>query len=154
MSNDSVCKVTDDHVPTLRWVVQLDNGETIYQDDGRPGMDPPSAWIRLGNYVRNNGFKIVGLLFQFRSHNVHIEPNAEGYYFAKGAIGYAGAPETFQQFVAGFLKEGIIYKTWFQVPELIVSQTGEQLAETAGLSLIRNDYAEKTNESVKIPVEV
>ena len=29
------------------WIAELSNGETIYQDDGRPNAVPESAWARL-----------------------------------------------------------------------------------------------------------
>ena len=29
------------------WIVKLSNGETVYQDDGRPDVEPESAWLRL-----------------------------------------------------------------------------------------------------------
>jgi hypothetical protein len=50
------------------------------------------------------------------------------------------------------MKSGIIYKQWFQVPELTYSQTGEQEAATCGLSLIRNDYAEISDRSLEVSV--
>lgn len=149
---NKICKVVDEHVQDLRWVVELDNGEVIYQDDFRPGLEQPSAWIRLGDYVRENNLKIVGMEFQFRSHKVVLERDAEGYYFAKGALGFAGASETYHHFVAGVMKEGIIYKQWFQVPELEITQTGKQDASSCGLSLIRNDYAEIANRSLEVSV--
>src|SRR5688500_10269504 len=93
MNNDFVSLVTDEHVPDLRWVAVLSNGETVYQDDDRPGIKPESAWIRLGNYVNNRGLHIVALSFQFRSHVISLPENADGYYFAKGALAFWGGGE-------------------------------------------------------------
>jgi hypothetical protein len=33
---------------TAIWLVKLDDGSVIAMDDGRPGENPSSAWIRLG----------------------------------------------------------------------------------------------------------
>jgi hypothetical protein len=152
MMNDIICKVIDEYVPDLRWIAHLSNGETIYQDDERPEMEPRSAWIRLGNYIRNNNLKIISLKFQFRSHVINLEDNADGYYFAKGAVAVWGIGETFHHFVAGTLKEGKIHKKWFLVPELEITRVGEQDASQCGPSLIDNNYAQKTDRSIALPI--
>ena len=36
------------------WIVKLSNGETVYQDDGRPDVEPESAWLRLKQYCEDN----------------------------------------------------------------------------------------------------
>lgn len=85
----------------LRWVVQLNNGEMIYEDDGRPGIEPTSAWVRLKAYCTANGLHITSMWLQFRSNRVSIGEDAPGYFFSKMAFGVWGEAESYQGYIAG-----------------------------------------------------
>lgn len=116
-----VCKTDDDFVRFLpRWVAVLSNGETIYQDDDRPGVEEPSAWKRLKSYCSETGAHIRELWLQFRSNRVCIQPtDADGYYFVKCAYGFWGATETKHAYIAGALVDGSIHAIKWRVPELL-----------------------------------
>ena len=45
---DAYIRVYADNNPL--WIATLSNGETIYQDDGRPNVKPLSAWSRVKKY--------------------------------------------------------------------------------------------------------
>jgi hypothetical protein len=111
--------VVDDfvfHQP--HWVAELSNGETIYQDDNRPGVAEPSAWIRLKTYCTANHLHIARFWLQFRSNRVTIEPdNADGFYFVKSAFAVWGDNETIHAYVVGVLIEGRIKGIRLTVPE-------------------------------------
>lgn len=126
-----------------RWIVALSNGECIYQHDG---LDPEceNSWTCLGKYCEENQLDIVGMRLQFRSNNIHLPPNQEGYYFAHGAFGGFGFSETWGTFYAGYLENGIVKVTEYKTPELIATPTGENLTrnpDTSGTKLIKNARA-------------
>lgn len=98
--------------------VDLSNGVTIYSDDSRPGLEEPSTWIRLSNYIRESGVDIVGYRVRFRSNVQHIAYNADGYYFAHAVLGSFGSSETVEYYTAGYLKDGILKVKRFQKPAL------------------------------------
>lgn len=100
-----------------RWVVDLDNGQSVYEDDGRPGTEG-SAWPRLGAYCREHGLSIAAMRLQFRSHVVHLPPGMDGYYFAKSSLGVWGEPESYAGFVAGYVANNQLLVRNFKVPEL------------------------------------
>ncbi len=119
-----LCKSEDDFITEkLRWVITLSNGETIYQDDDRPGEEQAKAWIRLRDYVKLNKVDIVDFKIQFCSHiEQAANPNAEGYYFARkvGAFAFSGEAEnTMYYYVVGELRDGKIYTTQWSVPEIL-----------------------------------
>ena len=69
------------------WFVKLSNGETVYQDDGRPDVEPNSAWLRLKEYCAEKNLRIEQMYLQYRSHVEPIGEGYDGYYFCKGASG-------------------------------------------------------------------
>jgi hypothetical protein len=105
----------------MRWVVRLNNDEIVYEDDGRAGEDPPSAWLRLGDYCRENKLHITQMWLQFRSARIEVQPaNAKGYFFAKCVFAVWGDDQSYQAYVAGTLEEdGKIHTTRWRVPELL-----------------------------------
>ena len=123
-----ICTTEDDYVKERfedqpRWVARLSNGLTVYQDDYRPNLTEYSAWRRLRQYCKSNSVQISELKLQFRSH-VEDVPKGDGYYFARGAGAWFGKP-TDHFFVVGFVKNDIIYKTWWRIPELLKDREQE-----------------------------
>ncbi len=99
------------------WIVELSNGETIIQDDDRPGAEPRSAWERLGYYCAMDNLYIVNMRLKFRSHTEHVGRDADGFFFCRGIFG--GIQKTFNSYLTGTLSEGILEVVKWQVPELI-----------------------------------
>lgn len=130
---DWICTEIDDFIrdtDTTRWIVQLCNGDTVYQDDERPGFDL-TAWERLVNHCKHSGLYIVGMKLQFRSHIEVIEPNADGYFFRKSILGSLGKPgdkrpPDVHYYLVGVLKDDILTVSKWRVPELIVEGVEER----------------------------
>ena len=80
--NDYVIKYADNN-PI--WIATLSNGETIYQDDDRPNIEPASAWVRLKQYCEENSFHITNLKVRNRTHIEEVGSGHDGYFFCKGA---------------------------------------------------------------------
>ena len=126
--NDELCRGLDDFVwSRTYWVVNLNNGETIYQDDERPSVSEHSAWVRLRNYCQATGLYITRMVLQFRSHIEEPLPNdADGYFFCHQALGMVGltgnwrdqTTETLGFYVIGYVKDGRLYTQQWKVPEL------------------------------------
>lgn len=72
----------DTWVHSTRWVVELSNGETVWQDDGRPGIED-SAWIRLKNYCEYHGLSIKNLRLQFRNNMPDVLYQGGDFFFSK-----------------------------------------------------------------------
>lgn len=138
-----VCKAEDDFVfERPRWLAHLSNGERVIQDDGRPGIDPPQAWIRLGNYCRQNKVHIVNLTLQFRSHHeAPLPANAPAYFFANKITAVQGGTQ-FMSLAIGYLvpdSQQVIVQDWI-VPELIcIGQEARQLEHIKPDFIIRRE---------------
>lgn len=117
---NNLCLAYDDYlIDRPCWVAELSNGLTVYQDDGRPEVDPPSAWIRLRNYLKETGEYIKKMYLQFRSHiETPLPEGAEGYYFSHMLLTAAGAKRNATFFVIGYLRGESIYIQKWKVPEL------------------------------------
>lgn len=87
--NSQVCThldkwMHDTWVFSTRWIVELSNGETVWQDDGRPDVEEESAWVRLKNYCELNNLFIVSMRVEFRNNKYHhVWRDADGYFFSK-----------------------------------------------------------------------
>jgi hypothetical protein len=104
------------------WFVKLSNGETVYQDDGRPDAEPHSAWLRLKEYCAEKNLRIEEMYLQFRSHVEPIGIGHDGYYFCKGASGFLFSEETLHSFVVGTLSGDTLSIRHYKTPELTVLQ--------------------------------
>ena len=144
-----VCTQEDGYIQELmdtqtRWIADQSNGERVYQDDDRPGVEINSAWIRLGQYVKANNLAITHMRLQFRSHFINVNngptDKVEGFFFSKSALGSPGMARTVDYYIAGTLRNGILETRRWQIPELELDADGVQIrnVETAGECLILN----------------
>lgn len=140
-----VCREIDMFiVNNIIWIAQLSNGETIYQDDNRPGYDEPNAWLRLNSYVNDNKLNITGLGIRFKTNYVWTEPNKDGYFFAKVASASWGDDKTDHYYKIGYLEGETIQTFQYRVPELILfDSSSKSIPDCIPGTLIIN--GQKTN---------
>jgi hypothetical protein len=105
------------------WIAILSNDITVYQDDGRPNCNPPSSWIRLGDYIRKNKLSIMELKIKFRSNiQSPLPKNAAGYFFCHKSITVHGINATKNFFLIGVLDletSTVALQLW-KIPELVL----------------------------------
>tara|TARA_R110002020_G_scaffold406830_1_gene616979 strand:- start:739 stop:1191 length:453 start_codon:yes stop_codon:yes gene_type:complete len=118
------------------WIVTLSNGETVYQDDDRPEVEPASAWLRLKTYCQENDLHIESMKIKNRSNVVETNAGADGYFFCKGAGGYMFGEETFLSFSIGTLENGELKVRRWSLPEIEPSTIEARDPATAGDMLI------------------
>ena len=142
MNEVFVCKQEDDFVfEQPHWIAHLSNGEKIIQDDGRPDVVPASAWLRLAKYCRQHSLNVVDLTLQFRSHHEAPLPKyMPGYYFVNKCVKpFQGGP-TLSFLLIGYIDEDKIRVQHWKIPELMLFGEEDRPIESAGESLIRNNY--------------
>ncbi len=123
------------------WVVELSNGETVFEDDERPEVFPHSAWERLGNYCSVNNLHIVKMLLRNRSNVKAIEEDADGYFFCKALVGHLYSGVNQHVYMTGALNQieegGLSLEvTRWRVPELIEESVEFRDPLDAGICLI------------------
>jgi len=121
---DSYVNVYGDNNPV--WIAELSNGETIYQDDDRPGVDPPSAWKRLKTYCSANNIHITKMSVKNRSHIENVGSGDDGYFFCKSAGAFMFGDETIHSFVVGRLNDGKLLTRRWNMPEVIPESIEER----------------------------
>ena len=144
-----ICFSEDDFVRTLQlekktaiWIAELSDGRLVYQDDGRPGLDEPSAWKRLSLFLEKEVLKITNISLKFRSHkHTNILPsNQDGYFFSKSSAGLWGSRTTYHFYLLGHLCDGVIKVQKWKVPELLlIEQVDRDKNKVMGGSLIANN---------------
>lgn len=98
---------------------------SIYQDDGRPGLEEPNSWIRLKRYL-DGSFKFKQFHCQFRDHRETLPVEyPDGIYFSKGVIADMLNPHPCNCYVLGWIKDGLLTKVWYRIPEVIEYQREE-----------------------------
>ena len=102
------------------WVATLSDDSIVYQDDEREGIEPESAWERLGIHCKETGLHVVDMYIQNGTNKVEIGKNCDGYYFCKGAGGFLYGGPTIHSYVCGTLEKGILRINSYNVPELSV----------------------------------
>ena len=138
----TLCTTDDVYVRERpRWVAVLDDGTTVYGDDDRPGVEPPSAWLRLRNHCRERGARIQSLRIQFRSHVVDLPPHAPGYFFARTVSTTMGGGSSIPigGFRVGFVEDGVFRTTHFKTPELTVIDEESRPVDPESEHVIMNE---------------
>ena len=126
------------------WVATLSNGEEIYQDDGAHPNQERSAWIRLANYCEQEGLNIDVLKARFKSHEVEVGRNVDGFYFCKAIMGSMGSSVCTHYYILGAVDNNVVNKTKWVVPEFIPEEeSADPLSKCNTDCLIINDR--KTN---------
>lgn len=119
----TVCKTLDKYVNQYGdnnpiWIAMLSNGETIYQDDDRPNVEPQSAWLRLKSYCEDNDVHIVKMQIKNRSHMLEVGSECDGFFFCKVAGSYMFGNETHHAFSIGTLENGRLRVRKWNLPSL------------------------------------
>ena len=98
------------------WInVQLTNGEEFYYDEFE-------GWIDIKAKCEDENLFIQELTLQFRSHEVIIDlEDAEAVYLVRSVMGSIGS-ETKHYYTTGVLRDGIVYKQMWIIPELVVDK--------------------------------
>lgn len=122
------------------WFVRLSNGEDVFQDDGRPGLTPRSAWMRLKERLETEPLRIESVGLRFRTNVLQdvLPRYAEGYAFMRAALSTFGSAETSHFYVLGCLKGSTLHVRRFAVPELLLATEEERDPASVGESLIPN----------------
>jgi len=156
LADDFVAKTIDESMKKqdlTRWIVVLDDGTVVYQDDAGQGElrvgTNLSAWERLQNYCKNNNNYIVSMQLKFRSHIENMPSNAEGYFFRRSLLSGMGVMRTFRvipdkhHYLVGILKDGKVNVQKWVTPELLLNTEEEDIrdpnSEDCIKSLIRKD---------------
>lgn len=119
-----------------RWIVQLNNNEVVYQDDGRPNL-PHNSWLRLKEYCEYNDLYITYMHIQFRSNKKELPRDMDGYSFSYGVRGEFGADSVTKLFFTGYLSKGILTVSKWRVPEMILESTQVRSIDTVKDTLIQ-----------------
>lgn len=129
-----ITKTFDDFVHNrMMWenhtifIAKLCNGEEVYDDSGREGMEPSYAWYRLKQYVVENQLWIVDLTLKYKSHVITIPSNKDGYYLGRGNVANVSDVriDRSNYFIPGYYEDGKILREWYKIPELESMETDE-----------------------------
>jgi len=143
-----VCKHYDELInEKCVWFADLMNGERIYQDDDRSGVDEPKAWLRLRKYLEETGTSIYTVGARFRSNEVKMPPQKSGYYFAKLAMAFNWGGPTFHGLCLGYVENDKVHVTQFNAPALETISTDTREINPELESLIFNKDIEGGKES-------
>lgn len=108
------------------WIAKLSNGETVYQDDGRPNVQPESAWLRMKQYCEENDLYIESIQVRNRSHVEDVGVGHDGYFFCKGAGALLFQDLTIHTFNIGHLEDEKLHVRIWRLPELIPERFEER----------------------------
>lgn len=106
-----------------RWIATLASGLEVIQDDNRPGLAEPSAWLRLREYVQEHRDGIVALRFAFRNERaIHLPERQKGYFFRHGLGANLVSSVSVGFFLAGYLLDGQVQVLKYRVPEMLLCE--------------------------------
>lgn len=124
-----ICKTFDKEYfeEKTYWIVELSNGETVYQDDGKNENCEHSAWIRLKKYIEDNNLSINKFYVRFRSNIIYpLQENCDGYFFSIGIIGMMSSEENVNFYILGYVLNNKVMIKKIKIPELIVFDEEER----------------------------
>lgn len=121
-----ICTTLDDFVlekDVAYWTAELNNGLIVYQDDGRPGYEEQSAWLRLKKYCETHNLFVRKMRITFRSHTELCGESDTGFFFSLGIFANCLVQRQQQRFICGPIKDGAIHITIWAVPEILSVET-------------------------------
>ena len=121
----------DQYVFKTRLLVKLNNGDTIYDDDGRPEHEEKVFWRRLQKYMsQHKNLRIDEILIQFRSNIISpIPKKSKGYYFAKFGGQDLGTGQTDEGFVLGWVENDKLLTKTILIPYMNTLKEDEREIE-------------------------
>ena len=135
----SVCKAIDEYIEdkdVAIWMVDLSNGERIYEDDERDGPED-KAWLRLKKYCEENFLKITTVWIKFRSHTEKVMDNTgKGVFFRRGVLGSLAG--TTKYYLFGLVDTTGIHVWHWRVPELLLEEEDDRAIENCEATIIWN----------------
>ena len=123
------------------WIkVKLTNGKQFYHDNFK-------GWIEVKKICDEEDLFVEELKLSFRSHEISVDlSDAEAIYLITSAMGQIGA-ETKHYYTTGVLKDGIVYKQMWLIPELVVDKEFEEnIEECFRQAVIYNDKKKKVGQ--------
>lgn len=102
------------------WVVDLNDGRRIYQDDANE-----SSWLDLKRYLYDNrDYYITNMFLQFRDHYESVGYEKDYYFFSKKLLGQFGGINIYSYYVAGISENGkTMVVKHYKIPDLIIDET-------------------------------
>lgn len=135
-SDNFVIELQEDKAQAIL-VVELQNGELVFGDDGRPGQEPSSFWKRL----KMSEPEIHNIYIQFRTEKVQPFPaNQKAYFFCKGLIKAWNSNEKPIYFfkLGCLINDNEFLVKNYQVPELILVEEEKRIVEESSENIIWN----------------
>ena len=98
------------------WIkIKLTNNQEFYFHEFE-------GWNSIKKKCESQGLFVKELHLQFRSHKIEIDlEDAEAVYLIRSIMGQMGAQNK-QYYTTGILKNGIVYKKMWLIPELVVEK--------------------------------
>lgn len=123
------------------WIVCL------LTDDNLKMIKSCKEWRDLKNHCEENNLFIQDLYLQFRSHPVKIDvSDCDGVYFINSVTAVMGGLSK-QTYTIGKLKDGKVFKTIWNVPELIIEREFEDDEDNCFQeTIIRNEKKTKNRK--------
>lgn len=108
------------------------------------------VWYEVKSHCEKNNIFIKDLHLQFRSHQCIIDiADAEGIYLVRSVMGAMGQ-KTKNFFTVGVLKDEIVYKKMWLVPELIVEKEIEDTLDNCFEEAMLYNGKKKKNREEQI----
>ena len=116
------------------WVIaELSDGTEVYFKDHK-------KWLKVKDKCSQEDLYVKAVRLQFRSHVVRLDmEDSEAAYLVRSVMGEVGGP-TKHYYTVGKLREGIVYKSRWLVPEKV-----EDSLDNCFKEAIIYNHAHKTN---------
>lgn len=125
MKSYQLCTTYDEFIiDKCIWIVELNDGTTVFQDDGRPGTDEPSAWKRLGAYIFDHPHNAIkNMRLRFGTHIVELPCSQPCYFYSRGLIQATGKDFGLDFHIVGWPSaNNVMACHWYKSPELLMTQ--------------------------------
>lgn len=114
----------------------LNNDSEIYLKDY-------DEWLELKQHCEEKKLCIQKIGLQYRSHSIEIDTsNSDGVYLAKSILGSFGQ-QAKQTFTVGILKDNIVNKTTWLIPELTQEMSSKDSIENCFAEALIYHYAKE-----------
>ncbi len=108
------------------------------------------VWLSLQDKCKNESLSVCTIKLQYRSHVIEVDTSdSEAVYLVRAILGEIGGSSR-NYYTVGTLKEGIVYKTRWLVPELVEEEKVEETLDNCFEEAIIYNHDKRKNEQEQI----
>lgn len=103
-----------------RWIAKLNDGTEVFEDRV---PHQPSAWLRLQDYLKETGLRLVGLELYCDGVSLTMPKDVDGFFQSKRLKHWSASGHEIHEHGIGYVRDNTIFISWISENQKILEET-------------------------------